>query len=112
MMSATTEIALPLCRMPPPCSTLVRGRAAQVQPLAKVYTVGVLCDERGAQAIQPLQGLLAQRIHEKDVLNIEDTLGSWTELASNSQEFLHPLSRQSTLKNEHRSIFARRSRDS
>jgi hypothetical protein len=79
-----------------------RGRnTMQFQAQAEVFPVGGLCNECGSQPVQPAQRLLAERIHVEDVFKVEDTVCTGADLASDTDELFHPLSRQLALQDEH-----------
>ncbi len=73
----------------------------QFQAQAEVFPVGGLCNECGAEPVQPAQRLLAERIHVEDVFKVEDPVCAGANLASDTDEFFYPLSCQLALQDEH-----------
>jgi len=82
------------------------GRAAQVQAPAEIFAVDVLCNERGAQFIQPEQCFLTERIHVENALKVEDRFCPRTKRLGDTDEFFYPQSSQSAFQNKHGRIFA------
>lgn len=74
----------------------------QFQALAEVFPVCRFRNEFGSQAVQPAQRLLAERIHVEDLFKVEDPVCAGANLASDTDELFHPLSRQLALQDEHR----------
>jgi hypothetical protein len=83
-----------------------------VQPLAEVDSIGIPSNKLRSQPIEPLQSLFPQAVDKEDVFDIEDDVGPWAEIGRDGQQFLDPLTTETSLQNECGRIVASWNRNS
>lgn len=71
-------------------ASLGLSRAVQVQTPAEIFAIDVLCNECGAQFVQPEQSFFTKRIHVGNALEVKDRFCFRTELLGDTDEFFYP----------------------